>query len=98
MSNLEALSELVHGYFHQDWVYEYADPWDVVDEFIVERPQLAAKLPAEVNSILQEHPSEAQLKQLLRELRFGYHVQAHGWTYRRWLMAVADRVRQATAA
>ena len=99
MSALAGLTELVQGYFHEDWVDDYSGPWDVVDEFIRDDPQLAADLPAEVNSILQDNPSEENLKQLLLyELHCGYYIEADGWTYRGWLLAVADRVKQATAA
>ena len=98
MSTFAGVTELVRGYFHEDWVDDYSGPWDVVDEFIRDDPQLAAELPAEVNSILQEFPSEAELKQLLEKLHFCYYIEADGWTYRGWLSAVADRVKQATAA
>jgi hypothetical protein len=97
-SHLVSLERLLRTYFHQDWVDDYPDPWDAVDDFIHEEPQLAAELPAEVKSILQETPTEAQLRQLVEELRFGYYIEADGWTYRGWLSAVADRVKQATAA
>ena len=96
MSSLAGLSELLHMYFHQDWVDDFSDPWEVVDDFIREEPQLAAGLPAEVNGLLQENPSEERLKQLLvYELHCGYYMEADGWTYRGWLSAVADRVEQA---
>ncbi|HEX4727239.1 MAG TPA: contact-dependent growth inhibition system immunity protein [Jatrophihabitans sp.] len=98
MSNLTGLKELLHSYFHQDWVDDYPDPWDAVDEFIADKPQLAAGLPEEVNGVLQEYLSEAQLKQLFWDLRCGYYIEADNWTYRGWLTAVADRVKQATAA
>ncbi|HJQ01091.1 MAG TPA: contact-dependent growth inhibition system immunity protein [Jatrophihabitans sp.] len=95
--SLPGLSELLHMYFHQDWVDDFSDPWDVVNDFVREEPQLAAAVPAEVNSILQENPSEENLKHLLEELRCGYYIEADGWTYRGWLLAVADRMRQAKA-
>ena len=99
MSTFAGVTELVRGYFHEDWVDDYSGPWDVVDDFMDDRPQLVAKLPEEVDRVLQEYPSEEHLKQLLLyELRCGYYIEADGWTYRGWLSAVADRVKQATAA
>jgi hypothetical protein len=98
MSNFAGVTELVQGYFHEDWVDDYPGPWDVVDEFIRDDPQLAAELPEEVDSLLQLYPSEVQLKEFLDGLHFCYYVKAHGWTYRGWLLAVADRVKQTTAA
>jgi len=85
------------GFFHEDWVDEYSGPWEVVADFMDDRPELVAGLPEEVDSLLREYPSEEQLEQFMDGLHFGYHVQAGGWTYRGWLLAVADRVRQAKA-
>ena len=86
------------GYFHEDWVDDYPGPWDVVDDFVDDQPQIAAELPKEIDRLLGENPSEAQLEQLFWELRCAYYIQADNWTYRGWLTAVADRVKQATAA
>jgi hypothetical protein len=97
MSNFDAVTELVQGYFHEDWGDDYADPWDVVDDFIDDQPQLAADLPEEVNSLLQQCPSEVQLKEFLDGLHFSYYVPADNWTYRGWMTAVADRMKQAKA-
>lgn len=96
-SNFAGVSEFF-GYFHEDWVDDYPGPWDVVDDFIEDQPQLAAELPEEVDRLLQEYPSEAQLKQLFWELHCCYHIEADNWTYRGWLAAVAERVKQATVA
>lgn len=96
-NNYARVSELF-GYFHEDWVDDYPGPWDVVDDFVEDQPELAAELPKEVDRLLAENPSEAQLKQLFWELRCCYYIEADGWTYRGWLIAVADRVKRATAA
>jgi hypothetical protein len=96
MNHFAGVRELA-GYFHEDWVDDYPGPWDVVDDFMADQPQLLAELPEEVDSLLQQYPSEVQLEQFLDGLHFCYYVKADGWTYRGWLLAVADRMKQAKA-
>lgn len=76
---------------------EYSGPWAAVDDFIDDRPELVAGLPEEVDRLLEQYPSEEQLEQFLLRAHFCYYVKAHGWTYRGWLLAVADRMKQAKA-
>jgi len=98
VTELPALDQLLGLYFHEDWALEDDTPWDVVDHFVREEPQLAAGLPDEVNEVLSHQPTEEQLKHLVHEeLVCDYLPTADGWTYRGWLLAVADRMRQAKA-
>ena len=96
MSNFVGVTELA-GFFHQDFMDEYSGPWAAVDDFIDDRPELVAGLPEEVDRLLEQYPSEEQLEQFLLRAHFCYYVKAHGWTYRGWLLAVADRMKQAKA-
>jgi hypothetical protein len=94
MSNFPGVTELA-GFFHQDFMDEYSGPWAAVDDFIDDRPELVAGLPEEVDRLLEQYPSEEQLAQFLHRAHFCYYVMADGWTYRTWLLAVADRMRRA---
>lgn len=96
---LRALDCLCGLYLHQDWAIDGDTPWDVVDHFVRQEPQLAARLPAEVDEVLSHQPTEEQLWHLVhKKLHCSYMPTVAGWTYRGWLLAVADRVKQATAA
>jgi hypothetical protein len=93
MSGLQALADLCGLYLHEDWALDGNDPWDVVDKFARDQPQLAQWLPSEIDEVLSHQPTEEQLKHLVHEeLVCDYLPTAHGWTYRAWLLAIADRV------
>jgi hypothetical protein len=94
--NRPAMEELLQGYFNLDWFEEHQNPWDVVDAFVHDEPELSRLLPAEIAEVLSNKPDEADLRDLvLKEFFCGYLPTADGWTYRAWLTAVADRVQQA---
>ena len=89
-----ALWHLMGAYLHQDYAYD-----GTIDEnialYVVESPDLAPALPAEVDRALREFPSEQDLETFLDDL--GCEVfPPHGLTYREWLTQIADRVRAAT--
>ena len=89
-----ALKMLMMGYLHQDYRL-IGDVQANVDEFIVEDPELAALLPAEVSRVLAELDEE-ETRALV--VRLGAEIRPpSGVTYREWLTQIADRVRAATA-
>jgi hypothetical protein len=98
MSELQALADLFRRYLHENWAIDGDTTWDVVDEFISNEPQLAERLPSEIDEVLSHQPTEEQLRQLVHdELICSYLPAADGWTYRAWLLAIADRVRRPPA-
>ena len=89
-----ALKMLMMGYLHQDYRL-VGDVQDNVDEFLAEDSELAAHLPTEIASVV-EQLDDASVEQLV--VRLGAEVRPPtGVTYREWLTQIADRVRAATA-
>jgi len=90
-----ALWHLMGAYLHQDYAYDGTID-DNVDLFVVDTPDLAPALPAEVERALRELLTEAELETFVDDL--GCQVfPPDGLTYRAWLTRIADRVRAATA-
>jgi hypothetical protein len=95
MKQLEALQCLLDSYLHEDWADDYPGLWAAVDDFTDGEPEDAARLRADVESVLSQCHTEAEIEQLLDRLRMVYNPPGDGWSsYRAWLLAVADRVEQ----
>lgn len=98
MTSTLALDQFLGAYVHQDWRTEADDIWGMVDLFVRDDPALASQLPAEIDALLQDSPSESELKKLVIDDLGGYYLaDRDGGTYRGWLQQIADRVRAATA-
>jgi hypothetical protein len=91
-----ALWHLVGVYFNQDWPEDYGTDEASVDAFIAESDDLVALLPDEITRVLDDHPTERELKGYLDTQ--GCEYRPVGKTYRAWLTQIADRVRQATGS
>ena len=89
-----ALEDLMGGYFHQDWDTYGETHMAVVDQFILDDPDLAAALPAEILQVLSETPDDAQLEVLLHAMGCETYPQPRELGYRRWLSTIADRARE----
>ena len=87
-----ALEDLMGGYFHQDWDTYGETHMAVVDQFILDDPELAAALPAEILHVLSETPDD-ELETLLESMGCEVYPQPRELGYRRWLSAIADRAR-----
>lgn len=98
MDKPEALDHLMGAYFHQDWVDDHPDEWAVLAAFERDEPDLAAKLPSEIDRVLEQFPTESELENyLVRVLGGDFNAAYDGGTYRGWLTEMAIRVRTATA-
>lgn len=87
-----ALELLLQGYFHQDWMLDYATPWAAIDDFSDDDPTLGAQLAAEIASILAADPTTVELRQLIIDrLGSSFSPEHHGYTTGEWLQAVARR-------
>jgi CdiI immunity protein len=98
VSTVPALTLLLQAYLNLDWPDDYGgEPWAAVEDFSRSEPD-AAKVIGEIQSILEQRPTESDLEHLIvDELASGYLPQSDGWTYRQWLAEVAHRVEQLTA-
>ena len=87
------LAHLFDCYLYQYWPDEYdGDVWIAVDEFTRSEPVHAALLGSNVETLLKDKQSEAELEAVVAELDGNYRPEIHGETYRGWLTAVAERV------
>lgn len=94
MDSYPALRNLA-AVFGEDWPETFdGEPMNAVDDFARRQPGAASGLPAEVAGILAGDPGEDELAELIEELDPLYDPAEEGWTYRDWLQAVSERVRQ----
>lgn len=97
MEKPEALDHLMGAYFHEDWGLDHVDEWSVLAEFERDEPELARKLPAEIDAVLARFTTERELERyVVRELGGRFRADWDGGTYRGWLQQIADRVRATT--
>ena len=86
-----ALRELMRSYLHQDYDLE-GTVEDNVDLFLADDPELAKKLPEEIDAVLAAGPDDSDLERLADAL--GAEIgPIPPMTYREWLMKIAERVR-----
>ncbi len=92
---LPALHQFMGAYLHQDF-----DLVGTIDEnlalFARNSPLLADTLPREIDQVLANALTEAELESLLDEIGC-QAAPPDGTTYREWLTHIAHRVRAATA-
>ena len=89
-----ALEHLMGAYFHQDWTLSGDTHMGVVDQFVRDEADLAARLPLEILHVLSETPDDDELETLLESMGCEVYPQPRELGYRRWLSAIADRARR----
>ena len=88
-----ALARLCSVYLHADWPDEYEDDHDALEAFVTFEPELASRLPAEVEVVLGRLLREGELVELLvTHLGCAYWPYPGRMTYRLWLEDLAVRV------
>lgn len=93
-----ALARLCSLYLHADWPEEYENDEEALASFVSLEPELAARLPAEVDLVLSRVRNEAGLVELLvMHLGCAYWPHARRITYRRWLEELADQLRDGSS-
>ena len=84
------------GLLESDWPDDYVNAWAAIDEYVASEP-VARYLPDEIADLLDTTSSEECLRALvLGELGRGYLPVADGLTMRTWLLAVRQRVLEAS--
>jgi hypothetical protein len=80
-------------YLNEDWPVFYGEPWNAIEAFARREPEHAPRLRTEVERVLETIASEEQVRDfVLDDLECNYLPELDGWTYRDWLLALADRV------
>jgi hypothetical protein len=86
------LALLASEFLHADWPEEYQGVDDAVHAFATERPALAARLPAEAETLLADMLSDDQLEDLLLDhLGLAYRPPRRVG-YGQWLRDVSQRI------
>jgi contact-dependent growth inhibition (CDI) system CdiI-like immunity protein len=91
-----ALEQLMGTYLHQDYDL-IGSVWDNVDAFVVESPELASELPAEVDWVNTSIASEDELRAYLHSLGLQVLPPRESNGYRGWLSEIARRVEAVIA-
>lgn len=94
MDNKDLLFRFFAGKFHQDFLYEHANPDAVIVEYnsenTLENRTILSKAILEYTSKV---PDDAELEdKLLRELGCYYATEADGMTARVWMQKVAKQL------
>lgn len=86
----------MNGYFHQDWK-TYGTELEVVDQFMSDMPSVRDSLADEIDSLLEQDPSEDDLERWLSVMGCEYMPPAAAaGRYRAWLVRVGTRAREAS--
>jgi hypothetical protein len=90
-----SLWQFFGGYFHQDWMHDAPEPDDVIRLFASESSkETLASVRSELNKLLNQQRSDAELQAVLKELGCYVHYPALGVTAREWLSGVRARVSE----
>jgi hypothetical protein len=89
-----ALEQLMGAYFHQDFDLFGDDHMDVVDQFVIDDPNLAARLPLEVFQLMDATPDDDELEARLEAMGCQVYPQPREDSYRQWLNRIVGRVQE----
>jgi len=90
-----ALECLMGTYFHQDWDALGSTHLEVVDQFAIDAPRLAAALPDEVELVLTSPRTDDELEAMLVGLGCQVLPEPEGTGYRVWLTQLSRRAQEA---
>lgn len=92
---LPSLWQFFAGYFHEDWMHDAPDPDGVIKLFVSESGnETLAGVRSELNKLLNQQRSDAELQALLTELGCHVYFPALGVTAHEWLSGVRARVSE----
>ena len=92
-----SLEHLMSAYFHQDWYEEHGDEWANLQDFVEGEPELAPRLPIEIEQVLAHLPTDDRVDAYLRSLGSYYTTTPEEGGYRGFLQEIARRVQTALA-
>ena len=88
-----ALWQFFGAYLHQDWRDEYDSPSAALRDFVSGNPELAARLPDELEQTLLTTPDEATADELLADLGCSFVPSRAGLDARDWLRRLKDEAQ-----
>lgn len=89
-----AFWQFAGAYLHEDWPEVHGTVWQALEDFMRHEPQLARRLPAEIEQLLAARATESELGDYV-ESEGGCYLPPEG--YRAWLAEVARRVSASAA-
>ena len=87
-----ALSDLMGGYFHQDWD-TYGSEDDVVDQFMVDQASVRDLLVPELQRLLNFDLSEGHLARTVEDFGAQYDPVPRYGSTRAWLQHILERAQ-----
>ena len=96
MDDDSALGQLIGSYLNEDVFAFYGSVLGAVDAFVVDDPELASRVPSEIDDLVAQAANDQQLEHILSTHAIGFVPGEI--TYREWLAKIADRVRAATTS
>lgn len=93
-SRIEALAQLLGGYFHEDWTAEHGTAGDCLDRIMAEAPVVVRRAAAaEISALLDRDLCESQIRDLLLyEIGCCYAPESDGFEASTWLVDVRRRL------
>lgn len=88
-----ALWHFFGAYLHQDWREEYDSPSGALRDFVAGTPDLAPRLPDELDQALLTTPDEATADELLADMGCSFVPSRAGLDPRDWLRRLRDEAR-----
>ena len=91
--NDSALSQLMGNYLFEDFSEVFGGVWEAIAAFAMDRPEAAAKLPAEISLVLEQY-DERGLDEMLESLGSNVYMGDEPGGYRGWLSEISRRVQE----
>ena len=85
------LGDLLGAYLHQDYDVVHGSPWSAIGAFRSENPTGAvSSASSAARRLAHEISDDDEGRRAVNKLGLDYYPPADGYTYRSWLLAVAD--------
>src|SRR4051794_29245653 len=78
MTETPTLEHLMGAYFHQDWMLDAEDEWEVLDQFLRDEPGDAVALARDIEWTLGRFESEPELESYLDSLGNEFRADRDG--------------------
>lgn len=95
ISNFESLRKFLVCYFHEDFLLEYQNPDEALDDFVnCESSEEIDKVVVDLERILSVHPENREVRELLITAHCAYDPRADGITETGWLQHIHAKLKE----
>ena len=89
-----ALTQLLGGYFHQDWVHEFSTSDNAIKAYLErEPPETVRQACKEMDQLIPLVETIGNPDEVLAELGCYYNVQSNGLIVAKWLEQVRSKLK-----